>query len=82
MKTMIALALGLTVLASPAGATCMADASTKHLAGAAQTSFMNKCKADVTMQCEKGAVGKDGRVLAGAAKTSFMNRCVAEGVGP
>ena len=81
MKT-IALALSLTALASPVGATCMADATAKHLAGAAQTSFMNKCKADVTTQCEKGAVGKDGRVLAGAAKTSFMNRCVTEGVGP
>jgi len=80
MKTLMVL-IGLTALASPAGATCVSDAAAKHLAGAAQTSFLNKCKLDVQNACEKNAIGKDGRVLAGAAKNSFMAKCKEDGVG-
>ena len=45
------------------------------LAGAAKTSFMQKCKRDT---CETKAVGSDGKKLAGAAKASFMKKCQAE----
>jgi hypothetical protein len=44
----------------------------KALAGAAKTSFVNKCKTDT---CEAKAVGSDGKKLSGAAKTSFMKKC-------
>jgi hypothetical protein len=47
----------------------------KPLAGAAKTSFMQKCKRDA---CEGKAVGSDGKKLAGAAKASFMKKCQAE----
>jgi hypothetical protein len=41
----------------------------KPLAGAAKTSFIQKCKRDA---CDAKAVGSDGKKLSGAAKTSFM----------
>lgn len=44
----------------------------KPLAGAAKSSFLQKCKKDA---CEGKAVGKDGKPLAGAAKNSFMQKC-------
>jgi len=44
----------------------------KPLAGAAKTSFMKKCMADI---CATKAVSSDGKPLAGAAKTSFMKKC-------
>jgi hypothetical protein len=47
----------------------------KPLAGAAKTSFMQKCKRDA---CASKAVGSDGKKLAGAAKASFMKKCQAE----
>ena len=46
----------------------------KPLAGAAKTSFMQKCKRD---SCETKAVASDGKKLSGAAKTSFMKKCEA-----
>ena len=46
----------------------------KPLAGAAKTSFMQKCKQDT---CEAKAVASDGKKLSGAAKTSFMKKCEA-----
>ncbi len=46
----------------------------KPLAGAAKTSFVNKCKKDA---CEAKAVGSDGKKLSGAAKNSFMKKCEA-----
>jgi hypothetical protein len=46
----------------------------KPLAGAAKTSFMQKCKRDT---CEAKAVASDGKKLSGAAKTSFMKKCEA-----
>ena len=51
------------------------DKNGKSLAGAAKTSFIQKCKRDA---CEAKAVGSDGRKLAGAAKASFMKKCEAE----
>lgn len=48
----------------------------KPLAGAAKTSFLQKCMKDT---CESKAVGSDGKKLAGAAKTSFMKKCQAGG---
>jgi len=46
----------------------------KPLAGAAKTSFLQKCKKDT---CEAKAVGSDGKKLSGAAKSSFMTKCQA-----
>ena len=46
----------------------------KPLAGAAKTSFMQKCKRDT---CAIQAVASDGKKLSGAAKTSFMKKCEA-----
>ena len=60
------------VLATPAFAAqpdCLAAASEKKLAGAAKSSFVNKC---VRERCEAGALEKN---LAGAAKNSFMKKC-------
>jgi hypothetical protein len=42
----------------------------RPLAGAAKTSFMNKC-------CEDSAVGSDGKKLSGAAKASFVKKCTS-----
>ena len=63
--------------AAVAQETCVSKAvgkDGKPLAGAAKTSFVQKCKRDA---CEAKAVGSDGRKLAGAAKTSFMKKCEA-----
>ena len=46
----------------------------KPLAGAAKTSFMQKCKRDT---CASQAVASDGKKLSGAAKSSFMKKCEA-----
>jgi len=46
----------------------------KPLAGAAKTSFLQKCKRDT---CAAHAVASDGKKLSGAAKTSFMKKCEA-----
>jgi hypothetical protein len=58
-----------------AQATCESKAISKDgkpLAGAAKTSFVNKCKKEA---CEGKAVSKDGKPLSGAAKNSFMTKC-------
>jgi len=58
-----------------AQATCESKAvgkDGKPLAGAAKTSFVNKCKKDA---CESKAVSKDGKPLSGAAKNSFVEKC-------
>jgi hypothetical protein len=47
----------------------------KPLAGAAKSSFVNKCKKDT---CEVKAVSADGKKLSGAAKSSFMKKCESE----
>jgi hypothetical protein len=60
---------------APAPQSCDVQATSKHLAGAAKTSFMKKCKADA---CATKAVGSNGKPLAGAAKASFMKKCESE----
>jgi hypothetical protein len=59
-------------------ATCKGDASDKHLAGAALTSFMGKCERDARTSCTMSA---DDRKLAGAARTSFTKKCINDAVG-
>jgi len=50
-------------------------AAEKTLAGAAKTSFTNKCQADgLQPYCAEQAAAKK---LAGAAKNSFMKKCQA-----
>ncbi len=56
---------------------CKAQATSKKLAGAAQTSFMKKCTTDATTTCDATAASKK---LAGAAKTSFTKKCVNDAV--
>jgi hypothetical protein len=48
------------------------DKNGKPLAGAAKTSFVQKCKRDA---CTPKAVDKNGNKLKGAAKNSFMASC-------
>ena len=66
-----------------AGASCEAkaiDKNGKPLAGAAKTSFVNKCEkeAKAAASCETKAIDKNGKPLAGAAKNSFMKKCEAD----
>jgi len=77
MKRLIlaALIMFFTVASAMAQATCESKAigkDGKPLAGAAKTSFVNKCKKDA---CESKAASKDGKPLSGAAKNSFMQKC-------
>ncbi|MCX7742425.1 MAG: hypothetical protein N2Z66_04055 [Tepidimonas sp.] len=58
---------------------CEAAAREKKLAGAAKTSFVQKCEKDAQARCEAQASEKK---LAGAAKTSFVNKCLRETVTP
>jgi hypothetical protein len=70
-----ALIMSFAVGSAMAQATCESKAISKDgkpLAGAAKTSFVNKCKKDA---CEVKAVSKDGKPLSGAAKYSFMTKC-------
>jgi hypothetical protein len=58
--------------------TCESKAVDKNgqaLAGAAKTSFLQKCKKDA---CETKALDKNGKKLKGAAKNSFMTKCEKE----
>jgi hypothetical protein len=48
------------------------DKNGKPLAGAARSSFINKCKREM---CAGKAIGDDGRPLVGAAKANFMKNC-------
>ena len=64
--------------ANAADPSCTSQATEKKLAGAAKTSFMNKCERDAKATCEAAAGEKK---LAGAAKTSFTNKCVKDAVG-
>ena len=82
-QLIIAIGLGLFTVGSTAQAVeagCEAKAADKHLAGAAKTSFMNKCQKDeksatAKEQCEAQAADKK---LHGAAKTSFTKKCEAD----
>ncbi len=68
----------LTTGAMAAGASCKAQAADKKLAGAALTSFTNKCTKDAATACLAQAETKK---LNGAAKTSFVRKCTADAVG-
>lgn len=59
------------------------DKNGKPLAGAAKTSFINKCEKDAkaAASCETKAIDKNGKALAGAAKNSFMKKCEADAKG-
>jgi len=67
---------GVSALAAPP--TCRDDASAKKLAGAALTSFMDKCGRDAKTLCEGTA---NERKLSGAARTSFTKKCLSDTVG-
>ncbi len=75
-KTLALAALALCLVGAPALAfaedACMTQATDKKLAGAAKTSFMNKCEKDA---CMAQAKDKD---LHGAAETSFVKKCVKD----
>ena len=77
MKSLVLIAT-LTLIASPAWATCKKDAADKKLAGAALTSFMKKCESDAKAACAKTSVDMK---LAGAAKTSHEKKCLADAMG-
>jgi hypothetical protein len=64
--------------AMAAETSCTAQATEKKLAGAAKTSFMNKCERDMKAACDTQAAEKN---LHGAAKTSFTGKCVKDSVG-
>ena len=80
----IALVAAFATLGAASADTCMTkaiDKNGKSLAGAAKTSFMDKCSKDAQTACETKAVDKTGKALAGAAKTSNMKKCVDDSVG-
>ena len=75
----IAIVLASFCLVSAAMAdSCKMEATSKKLAGAAQTSFMTKCTKDARTSCDSQAAEKK---LAGAAKTSFTKKCVSDATG-
>ena len=83
MKFIAALAFAFCSAAAFAQAPtgCEAKAVSKEgkpLAGAAKTSFIKKCQADIKIACEVKAVSESGKKLSGAAKNSFMKKCEAE----
>ncbi len=89
-----ALSFSLACLAGPAhaadtaqaGSTCDSQAVDKKLAGAAKTSFLKKCNADMAAAAPNAAVCDSQaaeKKLAGAAKASFIKKCQREaGVNP
>ena len=75
---MIAVISAFAVGSAFAQETCESKAVDKNgqpLAGAAKTSFLQKCKKDA---CETKAVDKNGKKLKGAAKNSFLQKCEKE----
>ena len=86
MKFILALVTvaSLGVSAAYADGTCASNAVDKNgkpLAGAAKTSFMDKCKKDAEATCETKAMDKNGKPLAGAAKAANMKKCMDDSVG-
>lgn len=69
----------MAMLLAPASAdeSCKAQAADKKLAGAALTSFMNKCERDAKTACNT----RSDKKLSGAAKDSFTKKCVKDAVG-
>ena len=86
MKLILALATlaALGVSSAYADGTCASKAMDKNgkpLAGAAKTSFMDKCQKDAQAACEAKAMDKNGKPLAGAAKDANMKKCMADTAG-
>jgi hypothetical protein len=79
VRILLGCVLSLYVLSANASdPSCTSQATEKKLAGAAKTSFMNKCQRDAKATCDAAAGEKK---LAGAAKSSFTNKCVKDAVG-
>jgi hypothetical protein len=78
MKTIILAVMFGFVASSAYAETCKQQSDAKKLAGAAQTSFMKKCKDDATKACDADSKAKK---LAGAARNSHMKKCVDDAVG-
>jgi hypothetical protein len=78
MKMFVIAAVISLAAGSAHAASCKVEATSKKLAGAAQTSFMKKCETDATAKCEADSAAKK---LSGAAKTSHMKKCVSDAVG-
>lgn len=70
--------IGVFIAGAAQAAACNVQAADKKLAGAAKTSFIDKCTKDATAACDKEAADKK---LAGAAKTSFTKKCISDAVG-
>jgi hypothetical protein len=73
-----AIVISIFMAGSAQAASCNVQAGEKKLAGAAKTSFVDKCTKDATAACDKEAADKK---LAGAAKASFTKKCVTDAVG-
>jgi hypothetical protein len=83
-KILITTVFLLAAVSAHAADTCKSkaiDKNGKPLAGAALTSFMNKCTKDATASCDMSAKDKNGKALAGAAKTAYTKKCVSDAVG-
>ncbi|MDE3174511.1 MAG: hypothetical protein KGM15_00170 [Pseudomonadota bacterium] len=83
-RVAIALVAIFATLGAASADTCMTkavDKNGKPLAGAAKTSFMDKCSKDAQTACDAKAIDKNGKPLAGAAKDANMKKCMADSVG-
>jgi hypothetical protein len=78
MRLIVTLAALLVMSGSAYADSCKQQATDKKLAGAALTSFTNKCERDSKASCEKQAADKK---LAGAAKNSFVTKCAKYAAG-
>ena len=83
MKTLMAILISLFAASamaqtSPICETKAVSKDGKPLTGAAKSSSIKKCQAEVKAACEAKAVSESGKKLSGAAKSSFMKKCEAE----
>lgn len=81
MRTLIGLLLvSFATTSVHAADDCAARATEKKLAGAAKSSFMKKCEADVMSSPENAACAAAAKEkkLAGAARNSFMKKCLLD----
>ena len=81
IATLVAALFATSVFAQAPQAACEAKAVSqegKPLSGAAKSSSIKKCLADIKASCEAKAVSSEGKKLSGAAKSSFMKKCESE----
>ncbi len=64
--------------AALADASCKSQSATKGLHGAAETSFLTKCRNDASARCDADV---KARKLHGAAATSFRQKCISDAAG-